>query len=243
MNNPVTIQHALIMAAGRGNRMRPLSDILPKAMMPYNGDTLIGNSLAMLNRCVPCVHVTVGYKRAMLSQYLMERGVNSIFNTEGHGNAWWIANTLMRHLDEPVLVLTTDNVTELDLQFLISEYYRLQMPACMLVPVHPIPSVEGDYIEHADGTVLCLQRDDPKEIYCSGIQIINPTHILSLVDDQLEDFGHIWSLLIRERQLKVSDVYPNTWFSVDTLEHLACLPMQQELHVPDLQIDAVMRSG
>jgi NDP-sugar pyrophosphorylase family protein len=235
MSNQLTIQHALIMAAGRGNRMRPLSDILPKAMMPYNGDTLIGNSLAMLNECVSCVHVTVGYKRAMLSQYLMERGVNSIFNTEGHGNAWWIANTLMRYLDEPVLVLTTDNVTELDLQFLISEYYRLQMPACMLVPVLPIPSVEGDYIEHADGTVLRLQRDAPKEIYCSGIQIINPTHVLSLVGQHTEDFGLIWTSLIAEQQLKVSNIYPKTWFSVDTLEHLACLPLQKEPLLPELQ--------
>lgn len=215
------IQHALIMAAGRGNRMRPLSDILPKAMMPYNGDTLIGNSLSMLNQCVPHVHVTVGYKRSMLSQYLMERGVNSIFNTEGHGNSWWIGSTLMQYLDEPILVLTTDNVTELDMDFFTAEYYRLQAPACMLVPVTPIPSIEGDYIEHLNGTVIHLQRQIPGKIYCSGIQVLNPAKIISLVGRSEEDFSAVWNQLIAKKELKVCSVYPKAWFSIDTLEHLA----------------------
>ena len=39
------ITDVLIMAAGRGNRMKPLSDIIPKAMAPYKGTTLIGNVL------------------------------------------------------------------------------------------------------------------------------------------------------------------------------------------------------
>jgi NDP-sugar pyrophosphorylase family protein len=234
------IQHALIMAAGRGNRMRPLSDILPKAMMPYNGDTLIGNSLAMLNQCVAHVHVTVGYKRAMLSQYLMERGVNSIFNTEGHGNAWWISRTLMRHLDEPVLVLTTDNVTELDLGFLTTEYYRMCAPACMIVPVAPIPSIDGDYIDHVDGTVIHLQRQIPRPIYCSGIQVMNPARVIDLVGEDEDDFGALWNLLIARRQLKVSRIYPKAWFSIDTLAHLAHFAQATALPVPPIPVAETM---
>lgn len=218
-----TIQHALIMAAGRGNRMRPLSDIIPKAMIPYNGDTLIGNSLMMLNQCVSYIHVTVGYKRAMLSQYLMTKGVDSIFNTEGHDNAWWIRNTLMQYLDEPVLVLTTDNITELDIEFLTAEYYKAGAPACMLVPVTPIPMIEGDYIDHEHGVVTQLQRQIPRDIYCSGIQVLNPARIVCLVDSG-EKFFSIWNALIAKRQLRVSSIYPKPWFSVDTLGQLASLP-------------------
>lgn len=217
------IQHALIMAAGRGNRMRPLTDIIPKAMMPYNGDTLIGNSLTMLSRCVSHIHVTVGYKRAMLSHYLMTKGVDTIINTEGHDNAWWVRNTIMQYLDEPVLVLTTDNITELDIEFLTEEYYNADTPPCMLVPVVPIPMVDGDYIEHDNGLVTSIQRKIPKDIYCSGIQVLNPAQVATLGTDE-EDFYSIWNQLIAERKLKVSRIYPNGWFSVDTLEQLANLP-------------------
>lgn len=227
-----SIRHALIMAAGRGNRMRPLSDFLPKAMLPYKGDTLIGNSLTMLSQCVSFVHVTVGYKRAMLSQYLMERGVDSILNTEGHSNGWWIGHTLLQYLNEPVLVLTTDNVTELDIDFLTSEYRRLSDPACMLVPVVPIPMIEGDYITHDSGVVRRVHREMPTDIYCSGIQVLNPAKVCSLLQNGSEagaeaslpeNFNAIWDNLIPLEQLKVSNIYPKAWFSIDTFEQLVTL--------------------
>lgn len=216
------IRQALIMAAGRGNRMRPLTDTLPKSMAPYKGDTLIGNSLTRLKRCVEKIHVTVGYKKAMLSEYLMTKGVDTIINTEGHGNAWWVTQSVMRFVDEPILVLTTDNITEIDLKFLTSEYVRLGEPVCMLVPVRPIPGVYGDYIEEEEGLVLNLQRVNPKEKYCSGIQILNPSKLKEMIGFA-EDFNTIWSNLIAEKLLFTSTIYPQVWFSVDTLEQLASL--------------------
>jgi NDP-sugar pyrophosphorylase family protein len=210
------------MAAGRGNRMRPLTDVIPKAMLPYKDDTLIGNSLKMLSQSVSHIHITVGYKSAMLSQYVMHFGVDSIFNTEGHSNSWWIHNTLMRYLDEPVLVLTCDNITELDHEFLVIEYFQANAPACMLVPVRPIPMVEGDFIEHDNGFVTCIQREVPKDIYCSGIQILNPARVVALTRDE-GNFYSIWNQLIALRELRVCSIYPKKWFSVDTLEQLATL--------------------
>ena len=37
------IQHCLILAAGRGRRMMPLTESVPKPMAPHNGSTLIAN--------------------------------------------------------------------------------------------------------------------------------------------------------------------------------------------------------
>jgi NDP-sugar pyrophosphorylase family protein len=210
------------MAAGRGNRMRPLTDSLPKPLVAFNGDTLIGNSLYMLKNVIPHVHVTVGYKKAMLAEYLMTRGgVDTVINTEGHGNAWWIQNTLMQFLDEPVLVLTTDNITELDIRFLTNEYIRLGCPPCMIVPVLPIDGIEGDYIEQEHGIVCSLQRAVPHDSYCSGIQVLNPRQINVLAEYQCEHFYDAWNMLISQQKLVTSHIYPKAWFTVDTLEQLA----------------------
>jgi NDP-sugar pyrophosphorylase family protein len=219
VSRAVSIRHAVILAAGRGNRMRPLTDTIPKAMAPFQDDTLIGNSLKMLHQCVTYVHVTVGYKRAMLSKYLMERGVDSLLNTEGHGNSWWIHNTLLCHVDEPVLVLTCDNITTLDIDFLESEYDRLNAPANMIVPVKPIPMVEGDYVEQENGFVTRLQREVPTGLYCSGIQVLNPARVASLTKDE-DGFYEIWNQLMAQRQLGATSLYPYPWLSVDTLEQL-----------------------
>ena len=65
------INHALIMAAGRGIRMMPLTKNFPKAMTPLLSSTLIANSIKNLKKQVKNIHITVGYKAEMLSSYVI----------------------------------------------------------------------------------------------------------------------------------------------------------------------------
>lgn len=214
-----TIDHALIMAAGRGQRMMPLTDTVPKAMAPFGSSTLIVDGLEKIRHHVPFVHVTVGYKGAMLAQHMIEHGVASVLNTDGRTNAWWIYHTLLRNLDEPVFVLTCDNVMELDFERLQREYFDRGAPPCMLVPVPPVPGLEGDYIFHDQGVVTGISRTRVADMYCSGIQVLNP-RVLNRNTNYGGDFYSVWDQLIARGELCVSDVYPARWFSVDTMTDL-----------------------
>ena len=214
-----TIRHALIMAAGRGSRMKPLTDAMPKPMAPYRGSTLIARGMAKLAERLEFIHVTVGYKGAMLAQHVIEHGAASVFCTEGRGNAWWIYNTLLKNLDEPVYVLTCDNVVDLDLDLLESDYQERDAPPCMIVPVRPVPGVEGDYVFHEGHVVTELTRLRSSEIYCSGIQILNPAKVNALTRES-DSFYSVWSQLIDRGRLLISSIYPDQWTAVDTLAQL-----------------------
>ena len=214
--------HAIIMAAGRGMRMAPLTDAIPKPMAPYNGTTLIARGIDRLAQRLEHIYVTVGYKKAMLAQHVIERGASAVFNTEGQGNCWWIYNTLLKHLDEPLLVLTCDNVVDLDFELLDESYRELHEPACMLVPVRPVAGLEGDYIFQENHIVTEINRLREADIYCSGIQLLNP-HRLNQITEEGESFYDVWRQLIVQKQLTVSSVYPKKWFAVDTLEQLTTL--------------------
>jgi NDP-sugar pyrophosphorylase family protein len=216
------IQHAVIMAAGRGRRMMPITNRIPKAMAPYRDSTLIAHGITMIARHVQNVHVTVGYRGAMLAEHVITHGARTVFNTEGHGNAWWLYNTFLSLLDEPVCVLTCDNVMELDFARLEDEYFETGMPACLLVPVIPVAGLEGDYIFHNDNVVTRISRTDPAPTYCSGIQIVNPVKVRELTS-AVEDFNDLWGQLIISRELRVASVYPDRWFSADTADQLAVL--------------------
>jgi NDP-sugar pyrophosphorylase family protein len=213
------IQHALIMAAGRGRRMMPFTQALPKPMAPYHDTTLIAHGISQIRKYIPNIHVTVGYKGAVLAQHLIEQGITSVFNTDGKSNSWWIHNTLLRHLDEPIFVLTCDNVMELDFGFLERDYFQCGAPSGMIVPVHPVKGLDGDYIFREGRYVTELKRDKKSDIYCSGIQVLNPARV-SKTTKEGEDFYAIWNQLIAARQLFVSEVYPTHWFSVDTFADL-----------------------
>ena len=213
------INHAIIMAAGRGQRMMPLTEDIPKAMAPYNGSTLIAQGIDKIRQHIPHIHITVGYKGAMLAQHVIQHGASSVFNTEGQSNSWWIYNTLLKSLNEPMFVLTCDNVVELDFDLLETDYFHYGEPACMIVPVKPVLGLDGDYIFHRENIVTELNRYKESDIYCSGIQIINPYKVNRLTREE-GDFYSLWDQLIAQEQVITSRVYPKTWFTVDTVEHL-----------------------
>jgi NDP-sugar pyrophosphorylase family protein len=212
-------KHALIMAAGRGMRMMPLTATIPKPMASFKGSTLIANAIGKIHHLIPNIYITVGYKGADLARHVIEHDVTSIFNTEGKGNAWWIFNSLMKYLNEPVLLLTCDNVVELNLKTIYQEYESYGMPACMVVPVKPVEGLDGDFIFHNENRVTELSRDKKTDIYCSGIQVLRPETINRLVNPA-EDFYSVWDSLISQNQLYCSSVYPDKWFAVDTIEQL-----------------------
>ena len=125
-------------------------------------------------------------------------------------------------IDEPILFLTADNICELDLNFIQSEYLRLKEPACMLVPVRKIDGIEGDFINSKDYIVNSISRHVPTDCYASGIQVLNPSKVIK-VTQETEDFGELWEQLMSVNQLYRSEVYTKPWFSVDTIEQLSII--------------------
>jgi NDP-sugar pyrophosphorylase family protein len=207
------------MGAGRGQRMMPLTDVVPKPMAPYGGSTLIAKGIDQIRGRIEHIHVTVGYKKAMLAQHVIEHGASSVFNTEGHPNSWWIYHTLLKYLAEPMYVLTADNAVELDFDLLEHEYAAHGEPACMLIPVRPVEGLDGDFIWHDRGVVTEVSRTKPTDVYCSGIQILNPRRLNEMTEFR-GDFYSVWGQLIEQRALAMSSVYPKRWIAVDTVEQL-----------------------
>jgi hypothetical protein len=110
----------------------------------------------------------------------------------------------------------------LDFGFLNAEYTRVGEPVCMVVPVAPIKGIDGDYLTREGDFVTALQRHTPTDLYCSGIQVLNPARVVALTQGD-DSFYSLWGQLIAQQQLRISSVYPNRWFSVDTLAQLASL--------------------
>jgi NDP-sugar pyrophosphorylase family protein len=208
------------MAAGRGLRMMPLTNNIPKAMAPFKGSTLIANRIKKMHKFFNNVHVTVGYKGALLASHVIDLKVNSVFNTNNKGNAWWLFNTLIKNINGPVFVLTCDNIFEIDFQKILKEYEILKSPACMIVPVKPIKSLDGDFIFYNTKNVISkISRSKKSNYYCSGIQILNPFKINKIIKPS-EKFNVVWKQLIEKKQIKRSNYILKKWYAVDNLKQL-----------------------
>lgn len=210
------------MAAGRGMRMMPLTEHIPKPLVTLDGASLISRGIAFLKQNLPHTHITVGYKGNMVAEHVISKGVNTIFNTNERGNSWWVYNTLMSNLNEPTFVLTCDNLVEFNIKEITDEYFKLGAPACLVIPVKPIKGLDGDYIHHTNFKVKELSRIKPSDIYCSGIQILNPFKINQLTNPT-ESFYELWLQLIEKEELYCSNIFPTQWTAIDTLDQLSKL--------------------
>ena len=90
------IDHAFIMAAGRGTRLMPLTKKIPKGLIKYKQSSLISNGINKLKKYINFIHISVGYKGPILAKHLIEENVTSIINTNGKGNAWWVFNSIFK---------------------------------------------------------------------------------------------------------------------------------------------------
>lgn len=199
--------------------MIPLTNDIPKAMAKVGESTLILNGIDKIKPVIDHIHITVGYKKADLSKHVIGHDIDTVINTEGRGNAWWLYHSLLSLLDEPIFVLTCDNVVDIDFSQLADDYYKLGAPACMVVPVKPVEGLEGDYIFEKDQVVQELNRHKVSDYYCSGIQVINPVKVNQLTT-KTEDFNELWKQLIEQQQLYCSSLLPKNWFTVDTMNQL-----------------------
>ena len=212
------INHAFIMAAGRGTRLRPLTKKIPKGLIKFKQTSLIANGIKKLKKFIDFIHISVGYKGPILAKHLIEEKVSSIINTDKKGNSWWIFNSIFKSFDSPLYVLTCDNVTNIDFKKIEKDYYKKGQPICMIIPTKPIKGLAGDYIFRKKNIIQGLSRKVKSDIYCTGIQVLNPKKINDKIKST-DDFNILWKRLIKIKQLYVSDVMPKKWYTVDSVDN------------------------
>lgn len=102
---------AVVLAAGAGRRLRPLTHLLPKALCPVGGEPLLDQALARASAVTTAVAVNAHHRRAQLASHVEARwpGVHlSVEEPEALGTAGALGR-LRGWIDgRPVLVLNAD---------------------------------------------------------------------------------------------------------------------------------------
>ena len=118
---------AIILAGGRGKRLRPITDKIPKPLIPINGKPLIERTVKYLKKYgITEIIISSGYKSNLIEKFLKNEknfGCEIIFSNEktplGTGGA---IKKALKHIDEEsFLVLNGDIVTNIDLKKILKK--------------------------------------------------------------------------------------------------------------------------
>ncbi|TDF38654.1 nucleotidyltransferase family protein [Alteromonadaceae bacterium M269] len=164
----------MILAAGRGQRMSPLTDTKPKPMIEVAGKPLIAyhlERLASLNiRHVVINHAWLGEQ---ICQYVgdgSQWGLNVSFSSEAPAleTAGGIAKALPELGSEPFIVINADIWTDFDLDILAKTELRQEDKAHLILVDNPEHHPKGDF-SLANGRVL--EFKDGESYTFSGMAI------------------------------------------------------------------------
>ncbi|BDN93690.1 mannose-1-phosphate guanylyltransferase [Aeromonas caviae] len=169
----------MILAAGRGERMRPLTDLLPKPLLAAGGKPLIVHHIEKLAAAgvtqLVINHAWLGHKLVAALGDGSALGVSIHWSAEESAleTAGGIVQALPLLGSEPFLVINGDTWLDLDYRALVSQPLGEDLAHLWLVP-NPPQHPQGDFSLQA-GRVL-----DTPALTFSGVGLYHPAAFAGL---------------------------------------------------------------
>lgn len=218
---------AMILTAGRGERMRPLTDHTPKALLRVGGQTLISRVIAALTQAgIRDLVINLAHLGEQIATTLGDgagSGVHIAYSREETAleTAGGIAYALPLLGNEPFIAVNADVFSDYDFSVLCAAAQRLAAagPLAHLVLVeNPPQHPKGDF-GLADGKVLA---EAASRHTFSGIGAYHPALFTGILPGSRARLADVL-MGAMQRGLVTGELYRGRWHDVGTPERLAAL--------------------
>ena len=212
---------AMILAAGRGERLRPVTDSVPKSLVEVNGQALLERHLRSLaDGGVETVVINLGWLGEQITARIgsgEEFGLNVVYSEEGD-NILETGGGIHRALPmlgaDPFLVVNADIYTDMPLPH--GELGDDDMAHLVCVP--PLEDKDNGDFAIVDGRI----RNDGEPMFTfSGVSIYRPEFFADCTPGRFSVVPMLRSAAEADRIS--GSVYPGLWRDVGTPERLAAL--------------------
>lgn len=209
---------ALILSAGYGTRMRPLTDTLPKPLLRIGGLNLLEHHLRMLSDLkFKKVVINVSYLHELITKYFSNRNnsdiqiVFSVEEDEPLGTAGGIRNALPFLCDNQLLVVNGDVL--IDTPPILKDLPENIDVHMFLVP-NPDHHPEGDF--SFSGKTPELKSPEQPSYTFSGIALYRTSMFATLPTGFLA-LGPVLHAAVRSGRAS-AEIYTGQWIDVGTVE-------------------------
>ena len=151
---------AVILAGGRGTRLAPLTDSIPKPMVDVNGEPFLAHLITLLaGQGVTVVLLLTGYRGEQIEDHFGSGGEFGLTIRYSHGPEEWSTGERLLaandDLDSMFLLLYADNYVAFEMAKLLE--HAPDSHASMVLTV--CPKASGNIVLNPDGSVLKYLRD------------------------------------------------------------------------------------
>jgi len=225
------LKQAIILAGGRGERLRPLTTDRPKPMIEVFERPLLAYTMQWLQQSnIERVIISCGYRHEVISGYFGDGdqfGLQILYSVEdkplGRGGGIKLAGTMLKQDGSPILVINGDAVTDLSVRLLTDAHATSAATATAVVVPLRSPFGIADISENG---LITQFREKPELPYWinAGIYLFNP-QVLVRFPDQGDHEETLLPMLAKEGALNAFQ-FRGFWKAIDTAKDLAELKEQ-----------------
>ena len=202
---------AMILSAGYGKRLQPLTKNCPKPLLKIGNETLLSNTLKFLTEFgVKQVVVNVHYLAEQIIDYVKKNKFNLAINIVREekkilDTGGGILNAIQHFSNQPFLVINPDTIWNSkylnDLKLMERNFLSNKQKCSMLV-TNKVKSfdknLKGDF--NLESNLINRKNKYNLKYIFTGLQIINPD-VFSNIDAKIFSINKIWDNLIEKKEL------------------------------------------
>ncbi len=254
------VRTALLLAAGTGSRLAPLTDMTPKCLVPVNDISILERLMCSLeehnfNRLV----VVIGHQAACIRDYLgtRKRGMDityitsPLYKTTNNIYSLWLARDV---IDEPFLLIESDLVFDTDM--LKDMLYPDRVAVAKIEPWMNGTTVTINNLMEIDafhcGTET-TDRQQYKTVNIYSLSTVTWKLVRERLDLQISNnmvngyYETVFADMVQEDCLFFTPVFfdADSWYEIDTITDLraAELVCNSYDHPPSFTIDRLRNSS
>jgi N-acetyl-alpha-D-muramate 1-phosphate uridylyltransferase len=234
------IKKAMILAAGFGKRMHPLTLKTPKPLLKIGKETLLHNTIKFLEKFgVKEIIINVHYLREQIIEYINKGKYNLKINIIEEKNeildtGGGILNAIQYFSNKPFIIINPDTIWNegylKEIKLMEEIFFNENATKSILLLVDKKRSfdkcLKGDF-SLKNNLVLRSNIDNSNFIY-TGLQIIKP-EVFSNIKNKIFSINRIWDELIKKSELCGIESHIN-------FLHLSTLDIYKDLMKKDLNI-------
>jgi dTDP-glucose pyrophosphorylase len=220
--NSILPLHAVMMAGGRGERLRPLTDVTPKPMLLLGNKPIIEHNIdQLISFGIETVTISVNYLANQIIDYFGDgssKGIKINYITETSPFGTIGSLSLMKDIEQSsILLLNSDLFTSINFE----EFYLNYISNDADMAVASIPySVEIPYaILDLEQTNIKGFKEKPKNTYYAnaGIYLFKAEYLNLIPKETVYNATDLMDLLIKRKMNLIHS--PITGFWIDIGKH------------------------
>ena len=202
------IKHGMILAAGLGKRMQPLTNKKPKSLLEIRGSTLLERAINLLiNHGVTEITINTHHLANQIEKFVSDFKSKIKINISNEKDllldtGGGVKKGTKEYKDNPFFVINPDtlwsNKYSEEMQSLEKEYFKNKRPCLLLVKKELSfdNSFKGDFNLNNNS----ISKDEQNQYIFTGLQIMK-NHHLAFLNKNIFSMNEVWKKLISENNL------------------------------------------